>query len=116
MSAHSLINSEVKQFGGGKDSLDTVQGAFSAYKMFSDGQGGGVLDDISTNDKINGDGKITAEDIQIYLREMGLGEISPYMTKALFKAVDKNGNDSLDFTDLMDFSTMVNRFTGNNAP
>ncbi|UJR22261.1 hypothetical protein I4U23_025322 [Adineta vaga] len=125
----SMGGSFLNQFSGSKDSPDMVQGAFNAYKMFSGGQsggqGGGVLDDISSTydnaqkmyalykqfDK-NGDGKITAEDIQIYLQEMGLGAVSPYMAKGLFKAVDKNGNGNLDFTDLMALSAMVNQLSG----
>ena len=37
------------------------------------------------------------------------------MANGLFKAVDKNGNDSFDFTDLMGLSAMVNKLTGNNS-
>ena len=73
---------------------DMIQGAMNAYKMFSGGKtsggGGGFLDNIGSTvqgaqqmyalykqfDK-NGDGKITVEDIEIYLKEMGLGGVSP---------------------------------------
>ena len=37
------------------------------------------------------------------------------MANRLFKAVDKNGNGSFDFTDLMGLSAMVNKLTGNNS-
>ncbi|CAF1430136.1 unnamed protein product, partial [Adineta ricciae] len=40
-------SSFLNQFDGGKGSPDTVQGVSNAYKMFSGGQGGGVLDDIN---------------------------------------------------------------------
>ncbi|CAF4717509.1 unnamed protein product, partial [Rotaria sp. Silwood2] len=117
----------------GNDSLDMIQGAMKAYKMFSgdqgssggSGGGGGFLDNISSTyqnaqkmyalykqfDK-NGDGKITAEDIEIYLQEMGLGFVSPYLAKALFQAVDQNHNGSLDFTDLMALVTLLNKLSG----
>lgn len=79
----------------------------------------------------NGDGKITAEDIQIYLQELGVGGVSPcvyllaeewsfsegfclfsVLAKALFKAVDQNKNGTLDFTDLMALTTLLNKLYG----
>jgi len=116
---------------GGNNSPDMIQGAMKAYKMFSgdqsstSGGGGSFLDNISSTyenaqkmyaiykqfDK-NGDGKITAEDIQIYLQEMGLGFVSPYLAKALFQAVDQNHNGSLDFTDLMALTSIMNKLSG----
>ncbi|CAF0876261.1 unnamed protein product [Rotaria sordida] len=134
----SLLNQFTSGGGGGgggrssgNDSLDMVQGAMKAYKMFSgdkgesSGGGGGFLDNISSTyqnaqkmyalykqfDK-NGDGQITSEDIEIYLQEMGLGFVSPYLAKALFQAVDKNHNGSLDFTDLMALVTLLNKLSG----
>ncbi|CAF1273814.1 unnamed protein product [Rotaria magnacalcarata] len=116
--------------GDGNNSADMIQGAMKAYNMFSGGKnqssgGGGFLDNISSSyqnaqkmyalykqfDK-NGDGKITVEDIQIYLQEMGLGFVSPYLAKALFQAVDQNHNGSLDFTDLMALTTLLNKMSG----
>ncbi|CAF3332493.1 unnamed protein product [Rotaria socialis] len=116
--------------GGGNNSADMIQGAMNAYNMFSGGKnqssgGGGFLDNISSSyqnaqkmyalyqqfDK-NGDGKITVEDIQIYLQEMGLGFVSPYLAQALFQAVDQNHNGSLDFTDLMALTTLLNKMSG----
>ncbi|CAF3932305.1 unnamed protein product [Rotaria sp. Silwood1] len=135
----SLLNKFTSGGGGGghgedessgNDNLDMIQGAMKAYKMFSGdkgqsgGGGGGFLDNMSSTyqnaqkmyglykqfDK-NGDGKITAEDIEIYLQEMGLGFVSPYLSKALFQAVDQNHNGSLDFTDLMALVTLLNKLT-----
>ncbi|CAF1172650.1 unnamed protein product [Rotaria sordida] len=60
----------------------------------------------------NGDGKITADDIQIYLQEVGLGAASPYLAKALFQTVDQNHNGSLDFTDLMALTALLNKLYG----
>lgn len=83
--------------------MNMIQGAINAYKKFSGGQGagthtgsggggGGFLNNISSGfenaqqmyamykqfDK-NGDGKITADDIEIFLQQMGLGGVSPCM-------------------------------------
>ncbi|CAF1001421.1 unnamed protein product [Adineta steineri] len=119
--------------GGDGDSnpLDMVQGAMKAYKMFSGDQsgsgggGGNFLDNIGSTvqnaqkmyavykqfDK-NGDGKITVEDIELYLQEMGLGFVSPYVAKGLFQAVDQNHNGTLDFTDLMALTAILNKLNG----
>ncbi|UJR26853.1 hypothetical protein I4U23_008165 [Adineta vaga] len=132
----SMGSSMLNQFSGGRsgdnNSLDMVQGAMKAYKMFSGDQsgsggggGGNFLDNIGSTyqnaqkmyalykqfDK-NGDGKITVEDIEIYLKETGLGFVSPYLARALFQAVDKNHNGTLDFTDLMALVTILNKLSG----
>ncbi len=36
----------------------------------------------------NGDGKITSEDIQIYLQEIGLGSVSPCLYKYQFLRIN----------------------------
>ncbi|CAF1167292.1 unnamed protein product [Rotaria sordida] len=117
--------------GGGNNSLDMIQGAMNAYNTFSggsggsSGSGGGFFNNISSTyqnaqkmyalykqfDR-NGDGKITADDIQIYLQEVGLGAASPYLAKALFQTVDQNHNGSLDFTDLMALTALLNKLYG----
>jgi len=89
--------------GGGGSFLDnmgsTYQNAQKMYEMYKQ------------FDK-NGDGKITADDIEIYLQEIGLGAVSPFLAKSLFQAVDQNHNGSLDFTDLMALTTMINKLSG----
>ncbi|CAF0982112.1 unnamed protein product [Rotaria sordida] len=117
--------------GGGGNSADMINSAMNAYKMFSGGKGtggsgtsggGSLFDTIGSTfenaqqlqgllkslDK-NGDGKITIEDIQLLLQGLGLGSVSPHVSKALFKAVDKNGNGVLDLTDVMALAAIVNK-------
>ncbi|CAF1107560.1 unnamed protein product [Rotaria sp. Silwood1] len=60
----------------------------------------------------NGDGKITADDIEKYLQQAGLGGASPFLAKAIFQTVDQNHNGSLDFTDLMALVTILNKLYG----
>jgi hypothetical protein len=77
----------------------------------------------------NGDGKVTIEDIQLFLEGLGLGSVSPRsyslvwldyffiynifihldLSKALFKAVDRNGDGKLDLTDLMALAAIVSK-------
>jgi len=119
--------------GGG--SADMISGAMKAYKMFSGGQGGtgggsstggggNIFDTIGstyenaqkmqgllkTLDK-NGDGKITIDDVQLLLQGLGLGSVSPHLSKGLFKAVDRNGNGELDLTDVMALAAIVNKLS-----
>ncbi|CAF1115176.1 unnamed protein product [Didymodactylos carnosus] len=61
---------------------------------------------FKTFDK-NGDGKITKEDIELYLRGMGIGFVSPYLAKSLFAAVDSNHSGTLDFVDLMTLMGLI---------
>ncbi|CAF0781979.1 unnamed protein product [Adineta ricciae] len=133
----SMGSSMLNQFAGnrgqagGSNPLDMIQGAMKAYETFSgdrsgSGSGGGnFFDNMSSTyqnaqkmyalykqfDK-NGDGKITVEDIEIYLKETGLGFVSPYLARALFQAVDQNHNGTLDFTDLMALVTILNKLQG----
>ncbi|CAF2108997.1 unnamed protein product [Rotaria magnacalcarata] len=113
---------------GGGNSGDIINSAMKAYKTFSGGKesgtsgGGNIFDTIGTTyenaqnlqgllkklDK-NGDGKITIEDIQLLLQGLGLGSVSPHISKALFKAVDQNGNGELDLTDVMALAAIINK-------
>ncbi|CAF3438883.1 unnamed protein product [Rotaria sp. Silwood1] len=89
-----------------------------AYMMEN---GYAVISDILNQDEIienknllwkfleNGDGKITIEDIQLLLQGLGLGSVSPHLSKALFKAIDKNGNGTLDLTDVMALAAIVSK-------
>ncbi|CAF1000429.1 unnamed protein product [Adineta steineri] len=93
----TTINNDINPANG--DLGSTVQNAqkmYAVYKQF---------------DK-NGDGKITVEDIELYLQEMGLGFVSPYVAKGLFQAVDQNHNGTLDFTDLMALTAILNKLNG----
>ncbi|CAF4692358.1 unnamed protein product [Rotaria sp. Silwood1] len=117
--------------GGGGNSADMINNAMKVYKTFSGGNrpsssgtsgGGNIFDTIGTTyenaqqlqsllkalDK-NGDGKITIEDIQLLLQGLGLGSVSPHLSKALFKAIDKNGNGTLDLTDVMALAAIVSK-------
>ncbi|CAF1551465.1 unnamed protein product [Rotaria magnacalcarata] len=49
----------------------------------------------------NNDRKITVEDVQIMLAEMGLGFLSKYVAKALFDMVDSNHDGQLQFRDFI---------------
>lgn len=80
----------------------------------------------------NGDGKITIDDIQLLLQGLGLGSVSTRtysfkrsnrcliydlsmhldLSKALFKAIDRNGNGELDLTDVMALAAIVNKLNG----
>jgi hypothetical protein len=82
----------------------------------------------------NGDGKITIEDIDLILQGLGLASVSPRklstvrlehlvnganvtlsrcsstdISKALFKAVDRNQNGQLDLTDVMALAAIVSK-------
>ena len=97
----SFVN-EFRQVAGGSASDDDgqgyggmFQGAINAYKMFSGGKaaqggGGGFLNQVSSTAQNaqkmyamykqfdrNGDGKIAADDIEVILKEAGLGMASP---------------------------------------
>ncbi|CAF0952004.1 unnamed protein product [Didymodactylos carnosus] len=115
--------------GGAADYLESAQ---KAYNMFSgkggssgSSSGGGLLDSIGDTYKNvqqmhqlyksfdkNGDGKVTAEDLQMILTQIGLGSVSPYLAKGLFKAVDTNHNGELDFTDLMALTSILQKLSG----
>ncbi|CAF4702547.1 unnamed protein product [Rotaria sp. Silwood1] len=113
---------------GGNTSFDMIQGAMNAYNTFAGGSGsnsGGFFNNFNSTfqnaqkmyalykqfDR-NGDGKITADDIEKYLQQAGLGGASPFLAKAIFQTVDQNHNGSLDFTDLMALVTILNKLYG----
>ncbi|CAF5182073.1 unnamed protein product, partial [Rotaria sp. Silwood1] len=72
---------------GGNTSFDMIQGAMNAYNTFAGGSGSNSGDSTFQNAQKmyalykqfdrNGDGKITADDIQMYLQQAGLGAASP---------------------------------------
>ncbi|CAF4324623.1 unnamed protein product [Rotaria socialis] len=108
-------------YSGGQNPGNMFQGAMKAYEAFSGGQGGGAGSTIQNVQKMyamykqldkNGDGKIAVEDIQLYLQELGLGGASTYLAKGIFQAVDQNQNGTLDFTDVMALTTMLNKLYG----
>ncbi|CAF5058622.1 unnamed protein product, partial [Rotaria sp. Silwood1] len=113
---------------GGNTSFDMMQGAINAYNTFAGSSGsnsGGFFNNFNSTfqnaqkmyalykqfDR-NGDGKITADDIEKYLQQAGLGGASPFLAKAIFQTVDQNHNGSLDFTDLMALVTILNKLYG----
>ncbi len=49
----------------------------------------------------NNDRKITVEDVQIMLQEMGLGFLSKYVAQTLFDMVDSNHDGELQFRDFV---------------
>lgn len=49
----------------------------------------------------NNDRKITVEDVQIMLQEMGLGFLSKYVAQTLFEMVDSNHDGTLQFRDFV---------------
>ncbi len=55
----------------------------------------------------NGDGKITVEDVEIILKEMGLGFVSKHLARAIFNIVDTNHNGQLDFRDLIALTALL---------
>ena len=63
----------------------------------------------------NGDGKITVEDVEILLKEMGLGFVSKHLSRAMFNIVDTNHNGQLDFRDLLALTSLLKRLS-NSSP
>jgi Ca2+-binding EF-hand superfamily protein len=59
----------------------------------------------------NGDGKITVEDVEIILKEMGLGFVSKHLARAIFNIVDANHNGRLDFPDLIALTALLKRLS-----
>jgi Ca2+-binding EF-hand superfamily protein len=137
------------------NAVGMFQGAIDAYQMFTGHQNGrssngGFFNQMNSSiqnaqkmyamykqfDR-NGDGKITTDDIEVILKEMGCGVASPCtciyfiflsnntqhrsnitndtrldLARALFESVDQNHNGTLDFTDLMALATMLNKLYG----
>ena len=59
----------------------------------------------------NGDGKITVEDVEIILKDMGLGFVSKHLARAIFDLVDMNHNGQLDFRDLLALTSILKRLS-----
>ncbi|CAF1551452.1 unnamed protein product [Rotaria magnacalcarata] len=57
----------------------------------------------------NNDRKITVEDVQIMLAEMGLGFLSKYVAKALFDMVDSNHDGQLQFRDFIALMSIIKK-------
>ncbi|CAF1043229.1 unnamed protein product [Adineta steineri] len=60
----------------------------------------------------NNDRKITVEDVQIMLEEMGLGFISKYAAKTLFEMVDTNHDGELQFRDFVALMGIIKQLVG----
>ena len=63
----------------------------------------------------NGDGKITVEDVEILLKEMGLGSVSKHLSRAIFNVVDANHNGQLDFQDLVALMSILKRLSSSSS-
>ncbi|CAF0946173.1 unnamed protein product [Rotaria sordida] len=83
----------------GKSSLGNVKQIYQMYKSL---------------DK-NGDGKITVEDVEILLKEMGLGFVSKHLARALFNIVDTNRNGQLDFRDVLALTSLLKRLSSSST-
>ena len=55
----------------------------------------------------NNDRKITVEDVQIMLQEMGLGFLSKYVATTLFDMVDSNHDGCLSFRDFVALMSII---------
>ena len=55
----------------------------------------------------NNDRKITVEDFQIILEEMGLSFLSQLVARALFEMVDSNHDGILQFRDLIALMSII---------
>jgi Ca2+-binding EF-hand superfamily protein len=55
----------------------------------------------------NNDRKITVEDVQIMLEEMGLSFLSKYVAQTLFDMVDSNHDGELQFRDFIALMSII---------
>ena len=63
----------------------------------------------------NGDGKITVEDVEILLKELGLGFVSKHLARAIFDLVDTNHNGELEFRDLVALVSILKQLTSSSS-
>ena len=63
----------------------------------------------------NGDGKITVEDVEILLKEMGLGFVSKHLARAIFELVDTNHNGQLEFRDLVALVSILKQLSSSSS-
>ncbi|CAF1003148.1 unnamed protein product [Rotaria sp. Silwood1] len=96
-----LNNSQqgIDKRSNGKSGLNNVKQIYQMYKSL---------------DK-NGDGKITVEDVEILLKEMGLGFVSKHLARTLFNIVDTNHNGQLDFRDLLALTSLLKRLSSSSS-
>ena len=60
----------------------------------------------------NNDRKITVEDVQIMLQELGLGFLSKYAAQTLFEMVDTNHDGTLQFRDFVALMGIIKQLVG----
>ena len=60
----------------------------------------------------NNDRKITVEDVEIMLEEMGLNFVSKPVARALFEMVDTNHDGVLQFRDFVAFMGLLKELSG----
>ena len=60
----------------------------------------------------NNDRRITVEDVEIMLQEMGLGFVSKYVAKALFEMVDTDHDGALQFRDFIAMMGLLKELVG----
>ena len=60
----------------------------------------------------NHDRKITVEDVQILLQELGLGFLSKHLAQTVFDMVDTNHDGQLQFRDFIAFMSIIKQLIG----
>ncbi len=55
------------------------------------------------------------EDVEILLKEMGLGFVSKHLARAIFNIVDTNHNGQLDFRDLIALTSLLKRLSSSSS-
>ena len=63
----------------------------------------------------NGDGKITVEDVEIILKELGLGFVSKPLARSIFDLVDTNHNGQLEFGDLVALVSILKQLSSSSS-
>ncbi|CAF1298414.1 unnamed protein product [Didymodactylos carnosus] len=93
---YGMISKKSNDGKSGSDGGNALSNAKQMYQLYK------------TFDK-NGDGKITVEDVQLLLQEIGFGFVSKHLAKALFDLVDLNRNGVLDFHDLIALTSILKK-------